>query len=184
MSVKVAIIAAVDAEPGKIMHGRTLLQKKLYFVAALAKEDFGYGPHLYGPYSSVVSGELGALEAAGFVHESSKPLGGVDDFGDVRRYDYALGESFELFLTRHPDEADRYRRALRRINDRQVSRDARLLSIAAKVHLILSDHGEATIEEIREEAKALDWKLSTPDIKRVQVYLQRFEKAGTPATTP
>ena len=182
MSIKVAIIATVAAEPKHVMLGRTLLQKKLYFVAVLTREDFGYGPYFYGPYSSVVSAELGALQAAGFVEESSKPLGGVNEFGDVRRYDYGLGEGYELFLTRHPDDAARYQAALDRINDGRVSQDARLLSIAAKVHLILSDHGGAPTQEIREEAKALGWQLSESDIKRVREYLRGFEAAGTPAT--
>jgi uncharacterized protein YwgA len=54
VSIKVAIVAALDAEPKRVMRGRTLLQKKLYFVSALSREDFGYEPHYYGPYSTVV----------------------------------------------------------------------------------------------------------------------------------
>ncbi len=180
MSIKVAIIAALEAEPDQIMRGRTLLQKKLYFTAALTKEDFGFGPHYYGPYSTVVSAELGALQAAGFVEERAEPLGAINEFGEVHRNDYSFGDGYTLFLTRHPEEAAQYRTVLQRVNDGQISQSARLLSIAAKVHLILSDHGGATTDEIRQEAGALGWHLSTGDIRRVEQYLQQLQ-AGIPA---
>lgn len=173
MSIKVAIVATIDAEADHTIDGRTLLQKKLYFLSVLTNQDFGYRPYFYGPYSSIVSAEVGALQSAGFIEERTQTLGGVDEFGDVRKYTYALLEGAELFLTRQPDFAARYQSALKRINIGQVPQSQKLLSMAAKVHLILASHVEAaTVKEIQEEAKALRWTLSDGDIVAVEKYLE------------
>jgi uncharacterized protein len=172
VSVKVAIVAAIDAEPSGTMRGRTLLQKKLYFISALTGEDFGYGPHYYGPYSSIVSAEVGALEAASFIVEEVQALGAINAFGEIRRYEYRLLEEANILLTRHEDQTSLYRKVLERINDGNVSSDAKLLSIAAKVHLIMS-YGEDSTDGIIEEAKELGWDLSTASVTRVQDYLNR-----------
>jgi uncharacterized protein len=172
VSVKVAIVAAVDAETSKTMKGRTLLQKKLYFISALTGEDFGYSPHYYGPYSSIVSAEVGALEAAGFISEDVQALGAINAFGEIRRYEYRLLDEANLLLTRHTEDAARYRHVLERINDGSVSSDAKLLSIAAKVHLIMS-YGEDSTDGIIEEAKELGWDLSPTSVGRVRDYLHR-----------
>ena len=50
-------------------HYGTDAQHKLYFMAELSGESFGHEPHLYGPHSSMVSNQLGALVAAGLVDE-------------------------------------------------------------------------------------------------------------------
>ena len=37
------------------MRGKTLLQKRLYFVSVILGVDLGYEPHYYGPYSEEVA---------------------------------------------------------------------------------------------------------------------------------
>ena len=44
-------------------------RKRMYFVGVLAKEDFQFAPYYYGPYSSIVADQIGALCEAGFVSE-------------------------------------------------------------------------------------------------------------------
>lgn len=43
--VRDAVLAAIQKEPEGILVGRTLLQKKLYFVATLLREDWDFVPH-------------------------------------------------------------------------------------------------------------------------------------------
>src|SRR6266581_3942817 len=67
-----AILLVVAQEPDTTIRGRTLLQKKLYFLSVLCDLDYGFSPHFYGPYSSPISGEIATLLAVGFLEESSR----------------------------------------------------------------------------------------------------------------
>ena len=62
MTIKGAIVATIEAEPRRVVRGKTLLFKKLYFVSVITGEDFGFSPYFYGPYSDVVSDQVGALD--------------------------------------------------------------------------------------------------------------------------
>ena len=52
MGVMDAILAAIHGAAEERISGRTLLQKKLYFLSVLNQEAFGYRPHYYGPIVS------------------------------------------------------------------------------------------------------------------------------------
>ncbi len=174
MSVKDAIMAALDASPNDTVRGRTLLQKKLYFVSVLTGEDFGYEPYFYGPYSSLVADELGALESAGFIEEQAQPLYLAGPFGDRYRYDYQLTSDSKAFIDLRHEEMTPYQAALARVNSHPVSDNSLLLSVAAKVHLIVSEQGKASITQVRERAQQLGWNLSKDDVKAVAQYLEQL----------
>ena len=65
-----AVKRSEDDTASKAVQGRTLLQKRIYFLSVLANEDFGFRPHYYGPYSSHVSTSLSALVEADLVEET------------------------------------------------------------------------------------------------------------------
>ena len=90
MSINDAILAILADESA---HGRTMLQKKMYFLSVLANENFGFRPHFFGPYSSQVSTSLSALGEADFVKETRMGLGVSTNFGEMSRYDYELSKS-------------------------------------------------------------------------------------------
>ena len=69
MGVMDAILATINSAGERRISGRTLLQKKLYFLSVLNQEAFGYRPHYYGPYSQLVADNVGALCQAGFLKE-------------------------------------------------------------------------------------------------------------------
>ena len=69
MGVMDAILATIqgaeEEEGRKRISGRTLLQKKLYFLSVLNQEAFGYRPHYYGPYSQLVADNVGSTVPGG-----------------------------------------------------------------------------------------------------------------------
>ena len=52
MHIQDLILLVIGNEKNKNLQGRTILQKKLYFLSVLKEIDLGFGPHYYGPYSS------------------------------------------------------------------------------------------------------------------------------------
>ncbi|MXY21962.1 MAG: hypothetical protein F4Y49_11585 [Dehalococcoidia bacterium] len=172
MSVNDAILAILADES---THGRTMLQKKMYFLSVLANENFGFRPHFFGPYSSQVSTSLSALGEADFVKETRMGYGIPTNFGEMSRYDYDLSDSGKEVVGNRPEIKSRYSEYLDRINDSGVASDINTISIAAKVHFILSDQGEATSSQITEQAESLGWNVSGRDIRRV---VQSLESLG------
>ncbi len=65
MSLIDAVLATMAVENNHTIDGRTLLQKKLYFLGVLCKEEFGDEAYFYGPYSSEVSANLETPVGAG-----------------------------------------------------------------------------------------------------------------------
>ena len=172
MSINDAILAILADDTA---HGRTLLQKKMYFLSVLANENFGFSPHYFGPYSSQVSTSLSALDEAGFVEETRVGYGIATDFGEMSRYDYELSDSGKEVVNKRPEIATHYGEYLERINNSGVASDINTISIAAKVYFILSDQGEATSSDIKEQAKSLGWNVSEQDINRVVQSLEKLD---------
>lgn len=175
MTIKDAILAALREERDEKIVGRTLLQKKLYFLSVLIGEDFGFVPHYYGPYSPAVADDMGALVGAGFVDENVKVSAASSQVPDERRlYIYRLSEFTDDVIKDRKDEIARYGTAVQKINQHSVSGDASLLAVAAKVHFILSKAGKASAPEIEQRARDLGWKINDPQIRNVVGFLQHL----------
>ena len=61
MRITDVLLLVVEREGKDGLHGRTLLQKKLYFLSVLQKANFGFSAHYYGPYSAFVAEHLNGL---------------------------------------------------------------------------------------------------------------------------
>ena len=61
---------------GDEIHGRTKLQKTVYFLGVLSNKlsELGYRPHFYGPYSDAVASSVNRLKSLGFVIENTVGL--------------------------------------------------------------------------------------------------------------
>ena len=178
MSIKDALLAAIGSEEDGIQ-GRTLLQKKMYFLSVLIKENFRFTPYYYGPYSSMVADRLGALKEAAFVSEHPERYDASGPFGELRRFDYRLTPAGKQVVDRNSEDLKVYTEALEEINDHPIAKDTRLLSVAAKVHFIVSEHGRATVEKVQQRAKELGWKVSTAEIDQVVNYLKHLDLVAT-----
>ncbi|MCC7104580.1 MAG: hypothetical protein IT307_05505, partial [Chloroflexi bacterium] len=131
MTINDAILAVIGASGQTGVRGRTLVQKKLYFLSVLMAEDFGFTSHFYGPYSSLVAQQLGALVAAGFVTEEVGLLGRGGRFAEARRYTYRLTEAGAEVQPSPDSASDGWFAAIERVNDHRISDDVDKLSIAA-----------------------------------------------------
>ena len=183
MSITDALLAAIGSEEDGIQ-GRTLLQKRMYFLSVLVKEDFQFTPYYYGPYSSRVADQLGALREAAFVSEQSELYGTSGPFGEMRRFDYRLTPAGKQLVDRHSEDMKVYNEALGRISNHRIASDTRLLSTAAKVHFIVSEHGRATVPEIQRWAKELGWSVEPKQVDLVVNYLEHLDLVEAQRESP
>ena len=169
------VLCLVDACGGRLQ-GRTLLQKRAFFVTELVGDDYGlnFDAHFYGPYSATVEGTVTQLKNLGFLQESSTGFGTVKEGFEMRRYDYSLtpdGEQLLKELRKTPEYA-----AIKAATDRVLQagdRNYLELSIAAKAYFLLKrkEGGIMTIAEIVKEAQKYNWNVSPDSIQKAVGFL-------------
>lgn len=179
MHLRNSILLLLDAYGGSIS-GKTLLQKRLYFLQLLLEEhpDMGFRAHYFGPYSDTMSEEVGMLRSSGLVQEAALSFGTIDQRGFERsRYDYRLtddGKAAVKFLKlRYPRESKQVADAVARLQA-AGDLDYMALSIAAKAYFILSktEHPTLTKDGIRQEAKKFGWEITEKQVDRAIEFLQ------------
>jgi uncharacterized protein YwgA len=170
-------LLSVIAASGGNVDGRTLLQKRSYFVLLLSRMnlDFGFHAYYYGPYSSTLDGTLTQLKNLGFLEESSTGFGVVSGGFEMRRYDYRLSEDAKKILEPILPSAEyqAVERAVQEIRD-AGNPDYMQLSIAAKAHYILQKQGKRmSSTELLAEAKEFNWNISEQSLKDAVEFLKR-----------
>lgn len=177
MKTRSVILLTLDAFDGKI-GGKTLLQKRLYFMSQFLGEDWGYHAHFYGPYSDVVASELVTLKVQGLVDEAANSFGVQSSSGFERvRYDYALSdagkEAVQWLKAEYPDETVRIQDAARRVVA-PGTLDYMDLSIAAKAYFILktAEGQPVTTADIAAKAKQFAWDVTPPQIGEACRFLE------------
>src|SRR5579884_532450 len=133
------LLCLIDASGGAIT-GRTLLQKRAFFVNELIDEDFGlkFDAHYYGPYSPIVEGTTTQLKNLGFLQESNTGFGIISEGFEMRRYDYALTDDGR-YLVRQLRETPEYKKISDATHRMQEAGNPNYmeLSIAAKAYFLL-----------------------------------------------
>lgn len=174
------LLLVIVREKESKLQGRTLLQKKIYFLSVLLKENFGFSAHYYGPYSSFVAEHLDGLVNYGVLKEVRETLASSVEqnaSGEIRRHTYSLTpdakETWEA--TQQKRDFKKWDKALRSINEQPISEDIKKLSIAAKVHYIVSWQGQSTLEEIRQVAKKYGWDMAEEDVENVLSFLTELK---------
>ncbi len=177
------ILLIIDKDGG-LIRGKTLLQKRAYFLSTLLKKDLGYHPHYYGPYSPIVQSTLNKLRATGFIEERVQ---GFDISSQLpfepRRYDYALtGDGNKVVSTlksNYKEETNQIFKALDKLRDAGDTGDYVSLSIAAKTHHILTtEKGKMKKSEFQRIAKELGWKISDPQIESAVEFLKNLRQTN------
>jgi uncharacterized protein YwgA len=169
------LLCLIDASGGTI-EGRTLLQKRAFFVTELVGEDFGlkFDAHYYGPYSSTVEGTTTQLKNLGFLRESSTGFGILSDGFEVRRYDYALTEDGASLL-RKLRGTPQYKSINEATRKMLAAGDPNYmeLSIAAKAYFLLKKKEGIgmSVAELIKEAEKYSWNISPVSIKRAIGFL-------------
>ncbi|MHB9035024.1 MAG: hypothetical protein ACYC64_00050 [Armatimonadota bacterium] len=175
------ILLAINAM-GDEVRGKTLLQKRLYFIGLLSEHlpELGYIAHYYGPYSEELSDTVGELRSAGFIVESSINYGAVNGSGfEVARRDYKLTtdgqEIADMLKKQNHALAREIKVAWERI-EKAGNPDYMPLSIAAKVYHILQN-GNVPLgkDEIAKMARNLGWEIDESDITKAEEFLLKLE---------
>jgi len=169
------VLCLIAAAGGK-MQGRTLLQKRAFFVTELIGDDFGlrFDAHYYGPYSATIEGTTTQLKNLGFLLESSTGFGTLKDGFEVRRFNYSLtgdGERLLESLRNAPEYKsieDAMNRVLAAGDPNYVE-----LSIAAKAYFLLKkkEGGRMTVAELIGQAEQYNWNISSESVNNAVRFL-------------
>jgi uncharacterized protein YwgA len=167
------ILMVVANEPDNKIVGRTLLQKKVYFLNEMIKGSIRFIPHFYGPYSRNIANSVDSLVSTGIILEKTESLPQFQTpWGDSTRYSYHLSndvdyEKIEKILKRNMgSQYDKALESLLEINKLPEANDYHSLSIAAKVRQILKEKRKLKISAFSKEAKSLGWNITQPEIDK------------------
>lgn len=173
------VLAVLANEPEGCMVGRTLLQKKLYFLKEITSARIQFYPHYYGPYSREVAETVDSLVSAGILRERAESFPSFETpWGESTRYSYDFSSNVRDVISDILEKRmgrtrySRIRKILETINGRPEANDYKLPSIAAKVFQILNEKGEMRLSDFPKEARKLKWKLNTNDVKKAASFLK------------
>ncbi len=156
------ILVIVDYSGGRFI-GRTLLQKRIFFLNELLQLGIRFSPHYYGPYSKEVSRSIDNLVAVGFLDEVVESFGYEPIWGETRRYIYKLTDDGREILAGIKEKEGRklveVTDCLNVMGSYNQASDYNRLSKAAKVYHIVKAKGPITLQRIKEEADKLGWQL-------------------------
>lgn len=178
MKTRNILLLAYDAFGGEI-HGKTALQKKMYFLSVILNEDLGYKAHFYGPYSNEVSDSNLELKSMGYLRESVSSAGSFNSQGfEIARHDYQLTEDGRKIVERKkkidPALWEKIVQATKRIQS-GGEKDYMDLAIAAKELFIMREQGgQAKLTEIEKLAPKFGWSVSLEKIKEASKYLEKI----------
>lgn len=172
------VLALLDASGGHLQ-GRTLLQKKAYFVSLLSGVDpgLGFNAHYYGPYSSVLDSTVTQLKNLGFVGEDSTGFGIYSEGFELRRYDYTLTADGKKLASALRSSKE-YEKLARSVEQIKKAGDPNYLelSIAAKAYFILHRRNKPMSNvEIRREAEKFNWNIQPNSLERAVRFLQQVD---------
>lgn len=179
MNTSDLVLSVLVNEPEGAVLGRTLLQKKLFFLNEMISGPVRFYPHYYGPYSREVSEAVDSLVSAGILRERVEVFPSFQTpWGESTRYSYDFPENVRdrvssIVKNRIGKEIfSRLCEELKQINDRPEANDYKSLSIAAKVLQILKEKEEMHVSDFPTEAKRLRWRLTTKDVNKAAEFLK------------
>ena len=166
----------------KMIAGRTLLQKTLYFLNEMLDLDIDFRSYYYGPYSSEITDCLDSLKVTGIISENIEQLPAFD-FNvtfEPRKYTYFLGDTGESIAKdiekTKLGAAVKIKNILSEMEKYGVVHDYKNLSIAAKMHHILKkENRPLKPEEILEEARALEWNIDEQEAADAISFLKQIK---------
>lgn len=178
MTALKVFLLMLEAAGGR-MAGKTLIQKRAYFLNEFLKLGLYFKPHYYGPYSPELDDAIGRAKVLGFVQESTIGFGLDMETGfEVKRFDYALtpeGRKVAAALKElYRHEWEQLSRAFEKIREADGD-DYVALSLAAKTFYVLSASGEAlTLRDITAKARHIGWQVSEDGIARAAELLAKL----------
>jgi uncharacterized protein YwgA len=160
-----------------LVEGKTVLQKLAYFTSQIAEVDVDFEPYFYGPFSRGVEQAVELLELSGEVEQTVTSLGVANTGWPIARTTYRLTDigtkTVEEDLAQHEELAEAAQFVLENVKAQDQLLNQKPLSVAAKVHYLLSHLGEPmTNSQVAAYAKGLGWELSDWDIQKADDLLE------------
>ncbi|MBI5552594.1 MAG: hypothetical protein HY911_13895 [Desulfobacterales bacterium] len=160
------------------IEGRTALQKIVYFISVIMKEELGYGPHFYGPYSSKVAEANSELKELNYISEDSTVYGFNNQGFEVTKYDYSLTDDGLKLLDRKKKEFEKEWEKISAIAERIKSAGTMHymeLAMAAKAFIIIDQEGGTAYREtIKTKAKQLGWSIDDRNLDNALTFLEKI----------
>ncbi|NLU28221.1 MAG: hypothetical protein GXX00_14060 [Hungateiclostridium thermocellum] len=169
---------------GNTISGRTLIQKRAFFLDLKLNLGLGYKPHYYGPYSPQLDAAIGQCIALRFVNETVIPYGWSRTEGfEIKRYDYTLTDDglavVDAIMNREKALCESIFSCLDKIIE-AGDLDYNQLSVAAKAVWILRESKRPMLpEHIAAEAKGFGWEVSSEAIEKVISFLENLGIVST-----
>ncbi len=176
MSIRDVLVLAYKAFDGD-MRGKTLLQKRVYFLSVMLGIDMGYEAHYYGPYSDQVASTNSELKSLGYISESSSAWGYDQRGFEMARYDFKLTDignrMADRKIEKEPELSTQIHKAASVIKQ-AGDLDYMELSVAAKAYYVLNKlNGKATLEAIGEMLPRFGWSVSQRQLERATDFLEK-----------
>jgi uncharacterized protein YwgA len=159
------------------MRGKTLLQKRVYFLSVMLGIDMGYEAHYYGPYSEKVATLNSELKSFGYVSESSSAWGYDQRGFEMARHDFKLTEMGARLAERKTEAQSKLWERIQ--NAAAVVRkagdlDYMELSIAAKSYYVLNKlNGKATLSDIAAMIPKFGWSVNEKQLEKATDFLAK-----------
>ncbi|MBI2853278.1 MAG: hypothetical protein HYX84_09350 [Chloroflexi bacterium] len=164
----------------KMIAGRTLFQKTIYFINEKMKTGIEFDAHYYGPYSATISDELESLSASGIITECIEVFPSFN-FGvsfEPRKYSYCLTDSgiemAKIIENQNREESKTVMQIMSSMREAGIADDYKSLSVAAKMHHILKAR-PMRFQEVLSEAKQLGWTISEDEAREAVKFLTTIE---------
>ena len=178
------VLLLADNEPDKTLDGRERFYKKMYFLSVLNKLDFDFGPHYFGPYSSVVSSALDLMIGLDFLVETRQviPHGKFNLMGSRFYFKYKLsdGNGMDQVIKEIYDVAEPmgYVDSVKFVNEKTEGIPEKILSSAAHCHYSIyyqSNH-DISPELMKQVIKG--WGSSKIEYKDMNKVIELLESLG------
>lgn len=178
ISARDVLVLAYKAFEGD-MRGKTLLQKRVYFLSVMLGIDMGYEAHYYGPYSEKVATLNSELKSLGYVSESSSAWGYDQRGFEMARHDFKLTELGDRLADRKteglPNLWTRIQKAAQVVSQ-AGDLDYMELSIAAKAYYVLNKlNGKATLEDIAGMLPKFGWSVKKEQLEKAADFLAKTD---------
>jgi uncharacterized protein YwgA len=178
MLARDVLLLAYKAFDGN-MRGKTLLQKRVYFLSVMLGIDLGYEAHYYGPYSEQISTMNSELKALGYIAESSSAWGYDQRGFEMARHDFTLTELGGRLADRKAEQNSALWRQIQKASGvvtKAGDLDYMELSIAAKAYYVLNKlNGKATLEDIAGMLPKFGWSVSNNQLDRATEFLKKAD---------
>lgn len=159
------------------MRGKTLLQKRVYFLSVMLGIDMGYEAHYYGPYSEKVATLNSELKSLGYLSETSSAWGYDQRGFEMARHDFKLTEMGVRLAERKTEGQSTLWNQIRdaaAVVKMAGDLDYMELSIAAKAYYVLNKlSGKATLGDIAAMIPKFGWSVTSKQLDNATDFLEK-----------